>query len=108
MSADRGDLDARVVIELPPIQEIAEALETDLQQVVNLSKNRAWLSLKSHLSNRYTSEREKLIKAILRRNAEPVDQRAVDYARGVLDTIEWMFNLPERVQSRSESERRGR
>ena len=96
-----------VLIELPAVQEIAEALETDLEQVIQLEKSRAWLSLRTHLSNRYTSEREKLIKAILRRNAEPVDQRAVDYARGVLDTIEWMFNLPERVKERTEQQRRG-
>lgn len=97
--------DAPTVV-LPAVQEIVEALETDIEQVVNLKRNRAWLSLRTHLSNRYTSERERLVKAILKKNADPVDQRAVDYSRGVLDTIEWVFHLPDRVEERIERERR--
>ena len=100
--------DDRVIeVTLPSVSEL-EALETDLDQVAKLKSNRAWLSLKLHLQNRYESEREKLVRAIFRKSAEPVDQRAVDYARGVLDTIEWVFNLPERVEARQNETTRRR
>jgi hypothetical protein len=91
-----------ITIELPPIQDLVEALETDVEQVAKLETNRAWLSLKTHLFLRRNSEREKLVKAIFRKNAEPVDQRAIDYARGVIDTLEWMLTLPERVKQRQQ------
>ena len=87
---------------LPDDQELAEALESDALQVVNLEKNRAWISLKGYLYERRRHEQTKLTKAILRKNANPVDQRAVDYARGVIDTIEWMLTIPERVKSRAQ------
>jgi hypothetical protein len=91
-----------VEIELPDEMDIAEALESDLNQVVGLEKNRAWISLKIHLYERRANEKKRLTNAIFRKNADPVDQRAIDYARGVIDTIEWMLMLPERVKQRAQ------
>jgi hypothetical protein len=89
---------SELAVTLPDEQDISEALETDLNQVANLEKNRAWISLKGYLYERRRVEQTKLVKAIFRKNAEPVDQRAIDYARGVIDTLEWMLTLPERVK----------
>lgn len=98
-------LSAEQIIEvtLPDDQELVEALESDAAQVVNLEKNRAWISLKGYLYERRRTEQGKLTKAIFRKNADPVDQRAIDYARGVIDTLEWVLGLPERVKSRTHS-----
>jgi hypothetical protein len=85
-------------IALPDEQELAEALETDLLQVANLEKNRAWLSLKAHLYTRRRLLKERQVRAIFRKGAEPVDQREVDYTRGMIDAIEWMLTLPERTK----------
>lgn len=91
--------------ELPVMQDVMEALETDQAQVANLSKNRAWLSLKMHLFAKREKEKERLTRALFRRNAEPVDQREIDYARGMIDTIEWVLTLPERTAADMERKR---
>ena len=82
--------------------DLAEELETDRYQVIQLGMNRAWLSLKSALLRKREKERRKLVDAMLKRRAAPVDQRAVDYTRGVIDTIDFILGLPERMEREKE------
>jgi hypothetical protein len=85
-------------VPVPEMQDVLEALETDRHQVANLERNRAWLSLRTHLYERRNKIRERVIREVFRKSGEPVDQRQVDYARGVIDTINWMLTLPERAK----------
>lgn len=79
------------------LHDIERSLETDRYQVAALDQNRAWLSLREHLLDKRERERKRLIKGMLGRKAEPVDQRAVDYARGMIDTIDFILGLPGRM-----------
>jgi hypothetical protein len=78
--------------------DIAEELETDRYQVIQLETNRAWLSLRGHLLKKREKERRKLVDGMLKRRASPVDQREVDYARGMIDTIDFILGLPDRMR----------
>lgn len=87
----------------PALSEIEEALETDRFLVAGLERHRAWLSLKVHLRERRDNLEQRMTRAMFRRGAKPVDQREVDYARGVIDTIDWMLALPERMRKKEEA-----
>lgn len=79
-------------------QLVSDENEASLEQVAGLENQRAWISLRRHLLRRHTHLREKTIRGVFRKNGEPVDQREVDYARGVLDTIEWILSLPSKAK----------
>lgn len=93
---DQSDLTAADEI----LQSVEDALETDRHQVARLERNRAWLSLRGHL----LQERERVRKGVVRKvlgpaaKREPVDQRSVDHARGVIETIDWILALPGKMQ----------
>lgn len=84
--------------------EVQEALEADPTQVARLGKNRGWLAVVVEARKKQHRDRERLIKAMFRRGAEPVDQREVDYTRGVIDTIDFFLGLPEAMQRRMEND----
>ena len=89
-------------IVLPDAQPAGEKLDASLFQAAQLAKHRGWLAVRTYLFDRRALMRERLIRAMFRKNAPPIDQRDVDYTRGWVDCIEWMLALPERAKRESE------
>src|SRR5262245_19840148 len=87
------------------LQSEMEALETDRYQVARLKNNRAWLSLRGHLLKKREQQRQEVLKMVLGPQAkkEPVDQRKVDYARSMIETIDWILGLPEKMEKEAGS-----
>lgn len=82
------------------LQTDIDALETDRHQVARLERNRAWLSLRGHLLERRERLRQDVMRNVLGPTAKkaPADQRMIDHARGVIETIDWVLALPGRMQ----------
>lgn len=80
------------------VAELEAGLAGERAQIQRLAINRGWLAVDEHARKHQARLRDRIVNAMFRRGAKPVDQRDVDYTRGWVDAIDWFLGLPTKMR----------